>query len=97
MAHQSEMTRNASSDTGLTYDWWSLARYLLTSLRFFVGGTLSFAAAVLAAVTLEGLAALRFFVGVGGCVVVACEAGACGVGACGVGGGLFLGGACVTG
>ena len=80
MAHQSEMTRNASSDTGLTYDWWSLARYLLTSLRCFVGGTLSFAAAVMAAVTLEALAALRFFVGVGGCVVGACE----------VGGGLIL-------
>ena len=89
MARQSEMTRNASSDTGLTYDWWSLARYLLTSLRFFVGGTLSFAAAVLAAVTLEALAALRFFVGVGGCVV-----GGCVVGACEVGGGLIFGGAC---
>ena len=97
MARQSEMTRNASSDTGLTYDWRSLARYLLTGLRCFVGGTLSFAAAVLAALTLEALAALRFFVKVGGFVVVACEAGACGVGACGVGGGLFLGGACVTG
>ena len=94
MAHQSEMTRNASSDTGLTYDWWSLARYLLTSLRFFVGGTLSFAAAVLAAVTLEALAALRFFVGVGGCVVGGCGVGGCVVGACEVGGGLFFGGAC---
>ena len=84
------MTRDASSDTRLTYDWWSLARYLLTSLRCFVGGTLSFAAAVLAAVTLEALAALRFFVGVGGCVVGGCGVGGCVVGACEVGGGLIL-------
>ena len=94
MAHQSEMTRNASSDTGLTYDWWSLARYLLTSLRCFVGGTLSFASAVLAAVTLKTLADLRCFVGAGGFVVGGCGVGGCVGGACEVGGGLIFGDAC---
>ena len=60
------MTRNSFSNTGLPYAWWSLTRYLLTNFFFFfVGGTFSFAAAVLAAVTLVALADLRFFGGVG--------------------------------
>ena len=65
LARRSEMTRTSSSDTGLPYAWWSLAWYLLNSFYFFVGGTFSFAATVLAAVAVVALAALRFFVDVG--------------------------------